>query len=213
MKTTTILIIAAAISICGCKNENNNSNDSKDVAEEHNDAKFDKAKEKDAQFLVDAAEIDLMEIKLGELAQNQAIKDSVKELGKLLLKDHEKSLKELQVMAGKKMVTIPSEITEKGRDSYNKLVDKKTGDFDESYCEEMVKGHKDAIEKFEKAATDIEDVEIKNWANKQLPTLRTHLDKAMNCRDNLKGNDNGKTEEKNDNKKNSGKRTTNNKEK
>jgi putative membrane protein len=200
MKTTTTFIIAAILSISACKNENTNSNDPKDIAEEHNEAKFDKAKEKDAQFLVDAAELDLMEIKLGELAQNQAVNDSVKELGKILLKDHQKSLKELQVLAGKKMVTIPSEITEKGRDSYNKLLEKKAAEFDEFYCDEMVKGHKDAIDKFEKGATDAEDVEIKNWANKQLPVLRTHLDKAMNYRDNLKGNSSEKMDDNNNGK-------------
>jgi putative membrane protein len=184
-----ITSIAIAINVLSCKDSNKkDSDDPKDVAEEHNDAKFPKAKEKDAQFLVDAAEIDLMEIRLSELAETKASADSVKALGKTLLKDHEKSLKEIQEMASKKLITIPTEITSKGKDAYDKLTDKKDIDFDEDYCNEMIDDHKHAIKIFEKASTDCEDFEIKSWANKQLPLLRIHLDKAMNCRDKFNNN-------------------------
>lgn len=60
-----IILIAVIISTLSCKN--NNSKDTKEVAEEHNEAKFDKSgNEKDAQFLVKAAEINMEEISLGQ---------------------------------------------------------------------------------------------------------------------------------------------------
>lgn len=177
------LFIVLAISFASCNEAKKDSNDPKDKAEEHNDAKFDKAKEKDAQFIVDAAEMELVEIKMAELAEKEASDKEVRELGKLLKDEHQKSFKKLKELAEKKMITIPEEITEKGKNSYNKLSDKKEKEFDKAYCEKTVESHEDAIKKFEKCTNNCEDYEIKTWANEQLKTLREHLDKSMDCRD------------------------------
>ena len=59
-------------------------------------------------------------------------------------------------------------------------------DFDKEYCDMMVKGHKDAIDMFEKAVNECEDSDIKSWASSMLPGLRTHLEHAMTCDDKMK---------------------------
>ena len=65
------LVLGAAVFIIpSCMNGNK---DSKDVAEKTNDQTLnDRKQEKDAQFLVDAAEISLEEIQLGQLAQTKS---------------------------------------------------------------------------------------------------------------------------------------------
>ena len=63
--------------------------DTKDIAEEHNDAKFNSTnKEEDAKFLVSAAEINLEEIQLGILAQQKSKLKSVTALGKMMEDGH-----------------------------------------------------------------------------------------------------------------------------
>lgn len=95
---------------------------------------------------------------------------------------HTKSLNDLNALAKKKIITIPTSATDDAKDAYEKL-DKKTGaDFDKKYCDMMVEGHKDAISKFEKASTKSNDSEIKEWATSMLPELRKHLDQAITCR-------------------------------
>ena len=47
----------------------------------------------------------------------------------------------------------------------------------------MVSGHKDAIDKFERAAKESTDPDIQTWASNMLPSLRTHLDHSMNCQE------------------------------
>jgi putative membrane protein len=190
-RTTLLTSFAAAICIMSCNSNNgseNNTdqNDPKAVAEEHNDAKFDKAKERDAQFLVDAAEINIEEINLSKLAQSQANAADIKDLAKAMEEDHTKAMKELEALASKKMVTIPTEMTKDAQSAYDELKDKTGSGFDRKYCSMMVDGHKDAVEKFEKASTDSEDYEIKTWAGKMLPALRTHLDHSMTCNDKYK---------------------------
>lgn len=161
---------------------NGKTEDTKEVAEEKNDEKFDNSnKEEDAQFLVNAAEINLEEIKLGQLAQQKSSIAHVKKLGKMMEDGHTKALADLTALAKTKMITIPTAATEKARDANEKLNGKSGKDFDESYSDMMVSGHKDAISIFEKAAAESSDADIKAWATATLPTLRTHLDHSIMC--------------------------------
>lgn len=181
---TLIIALAFGITSCGSSAK---TEDTKDVAEDHNEAKFEDNKtEDDAQFLVNAAEINLMEIQLGELVSAKGMMSEVKELGKMMVADHTNSLKELKGMAEKKMMTIPTELTNEGKESFEKLSKKSGMDFDKDYCDMMVNGHKEAIEKFEKASANSTDPDIKEWAASSLPTLRAHLDHAMTCQTNCK---------------------------
>lgn len=160
---------------------NTKREDTKEVAEEHNEAKFDNAKEDDAQFLVTAAEINLEEINLGQLAQKNGMIPEVSKLGKMMETEHNKALDELKTLAAKKQVTLPSTITDNGLDANSKLTKKTGKDFDKEYCAMMVDGHKKAIDKFEKASTSASDQDIRTWAAGMLPTLRMHLDHAITC--------------------------------
>lgn len=174
--------MAAVVSISSCST--NNSKDTKEVAEEHNEAKFDKSgHEKDTQFLVNAAAINLEEISLGQLAQQKssAEMNHLKKLGKMMEDAHKKSLAELTAMAQLKNISLPTSQTENGKMVYKKLNEKSGTDFGKEYSGLMVNGHKDAIALFEKASVDCSDPEIRAWATATLPTLRIHLDQSLIC--------------------------------
>ncbi len=175
-----VLIVATLLTAASCK-ESNKPEDTKKVAEEHNEAKFDNNKEKDAQFLVNAAEINLEEIKLGQLAQQKSTMKDVKALGKMMEDEHNKAWKELTALAGKKLITLPAAATNDAEDAYKKLSEKAGVKFDKEYCDMMVDGHKKALATFEKASTESTDMDIKQWASNMLPALRTHLDHSMTC--------------------------------
>ena len=155
--------------------------DPKDVATEHNDAKFDNKGKDDAKFLVKAAEINLEEIQLGKLAQTRGTALHVSELGKMMVTEHTKAMADLQILAAKKQITIPTTITDNGMESNKRLMDTKASNFDKEYADMMVSGHKDAISKFESASTDAKDADIRNWASSMLPALRKHLDHSITC--------------------------------
>ena len=171
-------VLAYALTSC---NNVPKQEDTKKVAEEHNEAKFAAAKEADAQFLVNAAEMNLEEIKLGELAQTNSTMSDVKKLGAMMKTDHAQGLKDLQVLAASKQVTLPTSITDNGQAAYSKIMNKKGHAFDKDYCDMAVTTHKIAVDKFEKAATSVADADIKAWAATILPALRTHLDASMTC--------------------------------
>lgn len=162
----------------------NNPKDSKTVAEDHNKEKFDDRKQKkDAQFLVDAAEINLEQIQLGKLAQQKGAAAHVKELGKVVEDAHTKSQRELTTLANNKRVSIPSNASDDAKDEYKKLNEKSREDFDKAFADLMVSKHKDAVKTFENASTDLNDADIKNWARSTLPHLRSHLDRSKECQE------------------------------
>lgn len=178
-KVALLLITVSAVTAC---TNNQQPEDTKDIAEDHNEAKFDNTdKEKDAKFLVNAAEINLEEIHLGQLAQQNSNMSDVKELGMMMEQEHIKSLTDLTALADKKMITIPRSLTDDAIKAYDKLNKKSGKEFDEEYCEMMVDGHKKAISLFEKALTESTDSEIQAWASATLPILRTHLDHSISC--------------------------------
>lgn len=166
--------------------------DSKEVAEERNEEmenqkNEDLNKERDTDFLIKAAEISMEDIQLGQLAQQKGTTADVKNLAKMMVDEHTKVMADLSALAGRKAIAIPTATTDKVKNAYDKLNEKAAGnDFDKEYCDMMVKGHKDAIDAFEKASSNAFDADIKAWASSMLPGLRTHLDKAMACEDKLK---------------------------
>lgn len=180
-----VIFVATVLLMASCSNTQK-PDDTKELAEQHNDAKFDDNKqEKDAQFLVNAAEISLEEIQLGKLAQQKGGTADVKALGKMMEDAHTKSLNDLKALAKSKMITIPTSATEDARDAYQELNEESGSDFDKAYADKMVSEHKDAIEAFEDASEDCEDAEIKNWARTSLTDMRAHLDKSISCQNNL----------------------------
>jgi putative membrane protein len=164
--------------------------DSKDVAEQKNIASLetdDKTivvvdNDNDAKFLMEAAEIQLEKISLGQLAQQKGSSTHVKALGKMMEEGHTKNFAELKVLAQSKSVSIPHSITEDSRETYEELDEKTGNDFGKAYSDMMVDHHEDAIELFEKTSRESEDSEIRNWATNKLPGLKTHLKHAEACK-------------------------------
>ena len=176
------LVIMSALFIFSFCVSDEKPKDTKDVAIDLNEAKFpNKGKERDALFLVNAAGINLLEIQLGELAQQNYSMPDVSALGKMMADEHGRSLKELISLANKKKMSIPTSLTDKALVAVKNLESKSGKVFDKEYCEMMVNGHQSAILLFENAAADCNDSEIGRWAKATILTLRIHLERAIEC--------------------------------
>lgn len=183
------VILGAAIvlvSLHSCKNESKQE-DPKEVAEDQNEAKFDSidSKEDDSEFLIDATEINMAEIEIGKLAQTKSNNPEVKKFGKMLVDEHTKAAAEVKAIADKRNFSLPTSITEEGKDEYDKL-NKKTGtDFDKKFADMMIGGHEKAIDRFNKAAENTTDEEIKTWASNSVTALTAHLQHAKQLQQDL----------------------------
>jgi putative membrane protein len=188
MKNLMMLFAASLLFIACNSNSNTSKEDNKEAAEERNDAKFDRQGEKDANFVTDVQDINLAETNLGQLAASRATTKEVKELGAMMQAAHKKAYDELASLAAKKSISVPTAMSESAKKDYDNLNQKAGKDFDKEFCKMMVKGHKEAIEKFEKETKNASDPDLQAWASNTLPELRKHLDHAMNCKDMLENN-------------------------
>src|SRR4051812_17117904 len=102
-KLSGLLLIASFIAFTSCNNPSTRAENESDkkTAEKANDAKFDNKAEKDAQFLVDAADINLTEMNLGQLASARGSLKETKDLGSMMNADHKKAYDELASLASK----------------------------------------------------------------------------------------------------------------
>lgn len=179
MKQTTwsALMIASVMAFTACNS--NKTEDTKEVAEEQNEAKLDTTQlEDDAEFAVAAADGGLMEVQLGELAQKNAASAEVKKFGQTMATDHSKASEELKTLASQKNITLPTMLSNEKQKKYDDLAKKQGAEFDKAYISFMVDDHKEDIDEFEEAAKEAKDPDVKAWAQGKLPTLKHHLEMA-----------------------------------
>jgi len=134
--------------------------------------------EKSKEFLTKAANSGLTEILLAKLAQQKATIDAVKSFAAILERDHTAANDQVKSLATQRNVSLPANPSDDKQRMYDDM-QKRTGkNFDKEYISMMVKSHNDGISLFEDTRANASDVDIKNFADKILPTLRTHLDSA-----------------------------------
>ena len=129
----------------------------------------------DKSFVTKAAQGGLAEVKLGELAQQNASDDAVKQFGKRMVDDHSKANDQLKSLAEQKSVTLPTDLDAKDKATYDRLSAMKGESFDRAYMRDMVKDHTKDVAEFRKESKTAKDSDLKNFASQTLPTLEEHL--------------------------------------
>jgi putative membrane protein len=133
----------------------------------------------DQQFVDFAAQTDMVEANLGQLAGSTAAAQPVKDYGQMLTADHTKDYNQLFDVAHQANLNMPNAIdTEHNKamiDPFQKL---KGAAFDRHYAQEMVAGHTKAIAIYKKEAEDAQNAALKSYAAQALPVLEKHLDDA-----------------------------------
>ena len=131
------------------------------------------ASKKDQEFLQKAAAGGLYEVEAGSLAQSKGQSEGVKSFGAMLVKDHGAANEELKALAASKGVTLPATLQRLQKISGDK-------NFDKEFVDEVgLDDHRQDIRMFEKASKDADDADVKAFAAKTLPTLRSHHDHAQ----------------------------------
>jgi putative membrane protein len=130
----------------------------------------------DQQFVDFAGQTDMVEANLGQLAQNVASAQPVKDYGQMLATDHTSDYHQLYDAAHQANLTVPTAIDAEHNkmmiDPFQKL---KGAAFDRRYIKEMVAGHTKAIAVYKKEAADAQNPALKSYAQDALPVLQKHL--------------------------------------
>jgi len=134
--------------------------------------------EKSKEFMTKVANSGMAEVQMAKDAQQKATIDAVKSYAAMLERDHTAVGDQIKSFASQRNVALPTSISadkQKMMDDMNKMTGKS---FDKDYINMMIKSHNDGIKLFEDTRDNATDVDIKNFADKTLPTLKMHLDSA-----------------------------------
>jgi putative membrane protein len=182
--------VAATCFLFACKNDDDSKNDSVEIAKEQNQI-LDSSRAgedfgTDDNFLVEAASGGMMEVQLGDVASKNAASAQVKEFGRMMVADHSKANAELTTLARLKNIAIPNEPGADHQKHIDEMKKMKAEDFDKHYMSMMTDDHEEDVKKFEKAAKNAKDEDVRAFAAKTLPVLKMHLEKAKAVKDGLK---------------------------
>ena len=133
----------------------------------------------DQQFVDFAAQTDMVEANLGQMAGSVASAQPVKDYAQMLVTDHTNDFNQLYTVAQQANLNRPNAIDAEHNkamiDPFQKL---KGAAFDHKYAQEMVAGHTKAIAVYKKEAADAQNPALKSYAEQALPVLEKHLDGA-----------------------------------
>jgi putative membrane protein len=132
----------------------------------------------DSTFAMKAATGSRMEIEAGNLAQQNAQSERVKNFGAMMVQDHQAANQELMTATGRGM-NMPDTLPAAMRKMADQLRNLKGKAFDNRYMTMMVEDHRKTIADFQKQANSGTNDGLKAFAQRTLPALQKHLDSAV----------------------------------
>jgi putative membrane protein len=134
-------------------------------------------------FIPTAIKGDTGEIMMGHLAQTNGGTEGVRNFGKTLVTDHTKAKHQMENLAKKMNIDIPSGPAEDLQSKHGTLATLHGAAFDQAFLEDMVQDYTTDIAAFTTEANG-NDGATSTLAKKQLPVLKKHLHIAQSLQNN-----------------------------
>jgi putative membrane protein len=133
----------------------------------------------DQAFVRGAASAGMLEVQSAKLALQKAQRQEVKEFAQKLIDDHTKADQQLKQIAQSKQIQIPREMKAGDRGQLQDLQQLDGQQFEDAYIINQVADHVKAVLKFRNCSQKLQDPQLKQFAQQQLPTLQQHLQHAQ----------------------------------
>ena len=133
-----------------------------------------------ADFVHKVAMSDMYEVQAGKIAADKGQSDAVKQFGQQMVDAHTKTTEELTgiVKAKNLKVDLPSNLDAKHQKLVDDLNSVSAQEFDKTYAKQQVDAHQEAANLFKNYASQGDDADVKQFAQKTLPTIEHHLEEA-----------------------------------
>ena len=137
----------------------------------------------DQAFVTKASGGGMYEVALSKLALEKASAPALKDFAQMMVADHTKANEELKQLAASKNAEVAPGVPADKQAVIDRMAKLDGAKFDKAYHDQLgIKDHKTDIALFEKEARNGKDPELKAWAAKTLPTLKTHLQHAQDIK-------------------------------
>ena len=132
----------------------------------------------DKAFIEKVARGSTNEVALAQLAADHAASADVKTFAQQMITDHTQANNDLMALASQKGVDISKAVEKGQKDDVEHLSGKMGADFDKAYMGKQASCHEEVVKLFQKESSDGKDGDVVAFANKYLPILTGHMDKA-----------------------------------
>ena len=139
------------------------------------------------QILAHLHHVNQQEIRAGQLAVHEGADPSVRDYGRMLVRDHGKSDREIMSFVQQRGVQLPplrptsdadATALREGQEAMQRVRGERGATFDRDFLEAMVAGHEQVISEVEQDVAKARDPEIADMLQATLPVLRKHRDRA-----------------------------------
>jgi putative membrane protein len=133
----------------------------------------------DLPFMQEAASANLMEIQLGQLAQQKGVTPAVKQFGQRMVSDHSSLQSQLTTTASQNGVSFTPTLSATHKQEISRLQGITALQFDRAYMRAMIFDHQNDVAKFQSESGAAHSAPVQNLIANSLPILQQHLTLAQ----------------------------------
>jgi putative membrane protein len=137
-----------------------------------------KADAADAHFVKAVAQGGMAEIQLGKLAADRGSNGVVKAFGERMVTQHGAAADQLKAAAQQAHMVLPTAVSSKDQQIYDRLARLNGSDFDRAYADDMVQDHEKDLNEFQNEANNGKNSGIRAFAEQTTPMIQQHLNQA-----------------------------------
>jgi len=131
-----------------------------------------------AGFMAEAFSGNMVEVQLGQIAQEKAQSQDVKDFGMRMVKDYGSANDELKRIARGMNARFSTTLKPKHKEILDKLSRISSAEFDKQYMRQMVRDHAEDMSAFSKAVQEVKDPDLNGWTKKTLEVIEQHFQQA-----------------------------------
>jgi putative membrane protein len=133
----------------------------------------------DRIFVAAAAIGGMAEVEFGELAEQKARSEAVKDFGRRMVEDHSKANDRLISIAKEAGIAVPDELDQEQKAMRERLGAMDGAEFDVAYLQGQVIEHQKTVQLLEYEIGSGQDTDLKSFAAEILPIVLQHLRAAQ----------------------------------
>jgi putative membrane protein len=133
----------------------------------------------DMPFVREASSGNLMEIRLGQLAQSKASNQAVKQFAQRMVADHNNLLNQLTSVASASGQSFTPTMDSRHQNQIDRLQGLSGAEFDRNYMSLMIRAHQRDVTHFQTQSQSAHSNQVRTLAANSLPVLQQHLSLAL----------------------------------
>lgn len=133
---------------------------------------------KDKTYLKTAAQSDMAEMKMAQLALQKSSNEDIKNYANQMMTDHQKTTDAAKPVAEKAGLSMPTDVNAMEKSACSKLEGLSGAQFDRTYVRINVKAHKKLLKEGKAEAASTQNSDMKTLTSMQEPIITEHTQKA-----------------------------------